>query len=158
MAIGTRISGCAALVLATALIIPGLTSARARPCEDESCTARILVGPEPVLFVSRERFDLAERRLAVRVLVDGESLRPLADADRPGCRRHLRGPGVAATVSVCGRLARLEVRAGRTWGGTVPMEIRYRAREVPRAVKGVSADSSGSGGVAPSGSGGLGAG
>jgi len=147
----------ATLALAAALALPALTAARTQACEAAPCSARILVGPEPVVFVSTERFDPTDHRIVVHVLVDGAALEPVRGQEEQGCRRHLRGSDTRATVSVCGRPARVEVRASRAWGGSVRMEIRYRARRA-QGVKGVSASSAdGSGGVGPSGTGGVGA-
>jgi hypothetical protein len=157
MPIGARLPLCAALALVAMLALPALTAARTQSCEASPCSARILVGPEPVLFVSTQRFD-PDSQLTVRLLVGGDPMRPLPRDDRQPCRRRLRGAGTSATVSVCGKPARLAVRASRSWGGSVQMEIRYRARRVAQAVKGVSASSAeGSGGTGPSGTGGVGA-
>jgi hypothetical protein len=158
MRIGLSLPACGVLALAAALVLPGQTAARSSACEAAPCSARILVGPEPVVFVSKQRFDPAERRLSVALLIDGAPMRPLPGEERRGCRRRLHRSGTNATVSVCGRPARLEVRASRTWGGSVRLEIRYRARPVAPEVKGVSAGSAEeSGGVAPAPSGGVGA-
>jgi hypothetical protein len=120
--------------------------------------ARIVVGPDPVTFTSSERFRVEEERLVVRLFVDGAELKLVRREGRHGCRTHFRGAGTTATVSVCGRSTPVEVRASRTWGGSVRMEIVYRARHVPQGVEGISASSAGGGGgVEPTGSGGVGA-
>ena len=158
MRIGVRPPCCAAIALAVTLALPALTAARTQSCQTASCTARITVGPEPVVFTSAERFDTAEQQVVVHVLVNEVEMQAVRRDGRQGCRRHLRGAGTYATVSVCGSLARVVVRASRAWGGSVRMEIRYRARRVPQGVKGVSTSSAdSSGGVGPSGTGGVGA-
>lgn len=156
---GFRPPCLALLTLATALAVPAITAACSNQCHEHSCVARIVVGPEPVTFTSAERFRLSDERLTIRVSVDGSELKLVRRDGRHGCRTHLRGAGTTATVSVCGASAPIEVRASRSWGGSVRMEIVYRARHVPHGVKGISASSGdgGGGGVESSGSGGVGA-
>jgi len=156
---GFRLPCLAALSLATAFALPAIAAARSGECREHACVANIVVSPQPVSFTSAERFQLSEERLVVRVFVDGSELKLVSRDGRHGCRTHLRGPGTSATVSVCGVNPPVEVRASRTWGGSVRMEVVYRARHVPQGVKGISASSGsgGGGGVEPTGSGGVGA-
>jgi hypothetical protein len=155
---GVRLPSRAALVLAAALAVPALTEASAHRCHQQSCVARIIVGPRPILFTSAERFQMGSERLVVRLFVDGTELRLVRREGWHGCRTHLGEAGVHATVSVCGASTPVEVRASRSWGGSVKMEIVYRAHRIAQGVKGISASSgSGNGGVASSGTGGVGA-
>ena len=156
---GFRLPCLAALSLAAALAVPAITAACSNECHGHSCVARIVVGPEPVTFTSAERFHVSDERLTIRLFVGGSELKLVRRDGRHGCRTHLRGAGTTATVSVCGGSTPIEVRASRNWGGSVRMEIVYRARRIPQGVKGISASSgeSGGGGVESSGSGGVGA-
>lgn len=155
---GSRLPCLAAFSFVAALAVPALTAACSNRCHAQSCTARIIVGPEPVTFTSAERFRPADERVVVRVFVDGRELKLVRRDGRHGCRTHLSGSGTRATVSLCGTSGPLQVRASRNWGGSVRMEIVYRARDIPQGVRGISASSSGEGGgggVEPSGTGGV---
>jgi hypothetical protein len=154
---GSRLPCLLALTLAAALAGPAITAACSNECHEHSCVARIVVGPEPVTFTSAERFRLSEERLTVRLFVGGSELKLVRRDGRHGCRTRLRGAGTAATVSACGGSTPIEVTASRNWGGSVKMEIVYRARHIAQGVKGISASSGGGGGVESSGSGGVGA-
>ena len=155
---GFHLPCLAALSLATALALPAIVAACNDECHDHSCVASVVVGPEPVTFTSGERFRLREDRVVVRLFVDGSEMKLARRDGRHGCRTHFHGAGTTATVSVCGSSTPVEVRASRSWGGSVQMKIVYRARHVPQGVKGISASSNGGGGgVQSSGSGGVGA-
>jgi len=159
---GFRLPCLAALSLATAFALPAIVAACSGECHEHACVARVVVGPQPVTFTSAERFSASEERIVVRLFVDGSELRLVRRDGRHGCRTTFRGAGTTATVSICGGSTPVEVRASRSWGGSVRMEIRYRAHHVPQGVKGISASSDGGGGgagggVQPTGSGGVGA-
>jgi hypothetical protein len=133
------------------LAAPALTDA-ARACRERSCEARLSVDPRGTLYRSAEWFRPAREAVTVRLFAAGRELQTV-DRDRSGrCRRHLRAPGIAARVSVCGESTPVKVWAERTWGGSVEMRILYRSRPLPaQGVKGASTGSGSGGGIgAPS--------
>ncbi len=147
---GAHLPCLLSLTVTALLAAPALTDA-ARACRERSCEASLTVDPRGTLFRSPETFRPAEETVAVRLFTPERELQTVDRDGAAGCRRHLRGPGIVATVNVCGESAPVRVRAERTWGGAVTMRILYRSRPLPaQGVKGTSAGSSGGGVNAPS--------
>ena len=144
----------AALGLALLTTASAATAAAEPRCRKAACRETVTVGPTGIRFRSDERFQPGVERVVVRLYAGGDELVTLWREGELGCRRHLRGSGIRAIVSVCGAETPIRVTARRP-AGIVRMEIVYRARPRRQAVLGSSGSFAGSGGLPAPASGGV---
>jgi hypothetical protein len=111
---------------AAALAVPA-DSALASPCQQAACRVQFMLGSTLRNFRSEESFDTTEAYVAVRLLDDGRALREASSSGADGCRRSMRGYGIAATVSTCAETGPVRVTAVRLDGAPDYLTISYRS-------------------------------
>jgi len=133
-------------VALTVLAVGAVDAGALGRCRELACHTELMVGSDwRKIFRSPQAFHLETERVSVRLFAAGQELAVLSRSGEGGCRLRLRGSGVVAGASFCGRVsAPLRVAGRRLSGGPIELDVVYRARA--RRAQGVRGIVAGSGG------------